>query len=68
MPDTDAPVFALVAGEVSGDLLGADLIRGLKHRFPKARFVGIGGDKMQAEGLESWFAMEQLSVMGLFEV
>ena len=62
------PVFALVAGETSGDLLGAEMIAELKSRHPDAIFVGIGGEKMQAQGLESWFDMEQLSVMGFFEV
>lgn len=60
--------FVLVAGEVSGDKLGAALIRGLKENFPDAHFEGIGGPEMQAEGLYSLAPMERLSVMGLFEV
>ena len=62
-----APAVALVAGEMSGDLLGARLMRGILAVHPEARFSGIGGPEMQALGFESFLPMERLSVMGLFE-
>ena len=60
--------FFLIAGEPSGDRLGAALMAGLKTLQPDVLFQGIGGPMMQAEGLVSLFPMEELSIMGLIEV
>jgi len=64
-PSALGPLFVLVAGEASGDLLGADLIAGLRRRFPDARFAGVGGPLMAAAGMAIWHAAERLSMMGL---
>lgn len=65
----DAPLVYIIAGEASGDDLGAALIAALKARTGgRIRFAGIGGDRMAAEGLTSLFPMEELSIIGLAEV
>lgn len=64
-----APLIYLLAGEVSGDLLGGRLMAALREQTGDSiRFAGVGGTLMQAQGLHSLFPMEELSLMGITEV
>jgi lipid-A-disaccharide synthase len=63
-----APRVVIVAGEASGDQLGAALMTALRARLPGVQFAGIAGPEMKAAGCEAWADAEQLAVMGLFEV
>ena len=67
--DAAGPLIFLVAGEPSGDQLGAQLMTALRAETGgRVRFAGIGGRRMASEGLESLFPIEDLAVMGIFEV
>ena len=62
------PRIALVAGEASGDHLAAHLMAALKEKLPQIAFFGIGGQNMHAQGMDIWWPMEKLAVMGYVEV
>ena len=69
MTASEVPLIYLIAGEASGDALGASLMAALKIRLGGAiRFAGVGGPLMADEGLDSLFPMDDLAVMGLAEV
>jgi lipid-A-disaccharide synthase len=68
VPASGAPVIAMVAGEPSGDMLAARLLAGLRPHLPQARFHGIGGQHMIAQGFDSHVPLETMTVRGLFEI
>ncbi|MCP1676159.1 lipid-A-disaccharide synthase [Natronocella acetinitrilica] len=68
MPERRSLRVGIIAGEVSGDYLGAGLMRELQALEPEIQFEGIGGERMLEQGMTSHHPMESLSVMGLFEV
>lgn len=63
-----APTIALIAGEASGDQLGAALVTELRKIYPDAKFVGLTGNQMKTAGVETWWDCSELAVFGLFEV
>lgn len=65
---TDNIRIGIVAGEASGDILGASLMAGLRQQYPHAEFIGVGGSRMQEQGLNSLFPIDTLSVMGFIDV
>ncbi len=68
MSQSEQLKIAIVAGESSGDILGSDLMRAFKLKFPQVAFMGIAGPVMQAEGCESLYPIEELSIIGIWAI
>ena len=64
----DKKKIVIIAGEASGDLHGSGLVKELKRMNPDLEAFGMGGDKMRKEGVELVFHIDQLSIMGFWEV
>ena len=67
-PNKGPVIIGMVAGEASGDALGAGLINAVRQRLPDAQFVGIGGPRMESAGFDCWYPMSKLSLRGYVEV
>ena len=65
---SESPRFAMVAGEASGDVLGASLLASLRARWPTLTAEGIGGPAMAAHGFSAWWPHDKLAVRGYAEV
>ncbi|MBY0267284.1 MAG: lipid-A-disaccharide synthase [Burkholderiales bacterium] len=65
---SSSPLIGIVAGEPSGDLLGAELVKALRRLEPRLRFAGIAGPKMMAAGVDALYPMDKLAVRGYVEV
>ena len=59
--------IAIVAGEISGDILGSKLMESIRSLDSSVEFIGVGGSKMTLQGLDSFFVMDEISVMGIIE-
>ncbi|HEV2978950.1 MAG TPA: lipid-A-disaccharide synthase [Casimicrobiaceae bacterium] len=66
--EAEGVTIGIVAGEASGDALGAQLVEAVRARLPQARFVGIAGPRLEAAGCEAWYPTSRLSVGGYVEV
>ena len=60
--------YYFIAGEASGDLHGSHIIKKIKQEHPNSSFLGIGGPKMEKEGLKSVVSIDKLAVLGFWEV